>query len=163
MTGTDSPVDPAIQKELNADSSLNRDYRRSDGSSVIVHVSSFTNREEVSEVIPHDPHVCYLGAGWRTIEEHQIDIDTAIGKLPYRIMIMERSGSRSALGFWYQMGSTIFSTYAEGKKVHRQFWGKKQWPATIKFMIQVQAQDIETARSKLDPVASSLYEWAAKL
>lgn len=161
--GTDITIDDEIQKELNASSWVNREYRRADGHTMIVHSAAWTSPEEVSEVVPHHPSVCYTSAGWSIVEQRSFEIETPAGKRPIGMMLLERNKEYCVLGYWYQMGTSTFSSLSEGKRVHREYWGKRTWPTTIKMMLQVSAKDIDSGALQIEPIAVKLFQWVASL
>jgi len=162
-TGTDIPMDDAVRKILNADSSINRSYRNSNGSSISLHASAWVRPETIASVAPHSPKVCYTNAGWKIIQERTVQCSTEAGNWPICLLLLDREGERCVVGYWYQMGHASFNTSAEARRVHRDLWGKKSWPATMKFMLQTSGKDIDSVLPTVEQFAKSIYEWSAKL
>ena len=161
--GTDLPLDEGVSAILNADATVNRSYRRPDGSSVTIHASAWVRPENVSTVAPHSPKICYTNSGWVILEERPAEIETPTGKLPVRILLLERNEDRCVVTYWYQMGKSIFTTAGEARQVHRSLWGKKHWPATLKFMLQMPGREIDSTIPKIEEFASTVFEWSLKL
>lgn len=172
--GTDIAVDEEIEKVLSADSAVNRIYRRPEGGSFTLHVATWTKPEEISAIAPHHPTLCYANAGWKILEvrhtqmdKKQIDakqIDAKqIEKHSIGLLLCERNKEYCVVAFWYQMGKHSFSSQSDGRRIHQIYWGKRIWPATIKFMVQVTAKDIDTAIPQIEPIAAKLFDWAANL
>jgi EpsI family protein len=159
----DLPMDEEISKVLNADAVVNRDYRRPNGTSVVVHASAWVRPETVASVAPHIPKVCYTNAGWKILEERGVDVATPAGNLPLWVVLFERDGERCVVSYWYQMGQSTFNSPQEARQIHRELWGKKHWPATVKFMLQVPAQGIDAALPQIEEFASNVFQWASKL
>jgi len=161
--GKDVALDDEIQKILNADAVVNRTYSRSNGDSISVHVSAWFRPESMTYVAPHIPRVCYTNGGWKILEERTVTINTAIGKLPFVTMLVERNGETHVVAFWYQMGSEIFTSASEARRIHRQYWGKKDWPPTVKAMLDTPAADIEAALPRLNAFAALVFAWTSEL
>ena len=160
---TDLPLDEEVNKILHADETMNREYRRPDGTSLVIHASAWDRPETVASVAPHSPRVCYTNAGWKIIDERTQVITTAAGKLPLMLLLLGRDEDRCVVCYWYQMGKSTFGTASEARQIHRELWGKKSWPATIKFMLQIPASGIDPALPPLEEFAASVFEWSATL
>lgn len=161
--GVDLPLDEDVSKILAADATMNRAYRRSDGSSIVVHASAWVRPENVSSVAPHSPKICYTNAGWHILEERPTEVTTPAGRLHFNSLLLERDEERCVVSYWYQMGENIFTTASEARQVHRNLWGKQRWPATLKFMLQIPARDIDTALPRIQDFASIVYQWSLTL
>ena len=162
-TGKDIPVDDDVSRILNADSSLNRAYRNSKGNSIVLHASAWVRPETVASVAPHSPKVCYTNAGWKIIKEQTVQCSAPAGSWPMCVLLLDREGDRCVVGYWYQIGHASFNTAAEARSVHRDLWGKKNWPATIKFMIQTPGRDIDSVLPTMEQFAKNIYQWSSEL
>jgi EpsI family protein len=161
--GKDAPLDERVNEILDADSTVNREYRRPDGMVVSLHASGWVRPEKIASVAPHNPKICYTNSGWKIIEERTVPFDTPAGKLPVCILFLERETERCVVGFWYQMGKSTFNTAKEARQLHRQLWGKKQWPATMKFMLQTPAQTLDSGLPRIEEFAAIVYQWSLDL
>lgn len=161
--GVDLPLDEDVSRILAADATMNRAYRRSDGTSIVVHASAWVRPENVSSVAPHSPKICYTNAGWKILEERPAEVDMPSGRLHFNMLLLERDEDRCVVSYWYQMGDSIFTTAAEARQVHRNLWGKAVWPATLKFMIQFPARDIDSALPQIKEFASTVFQWSLTL
>ncbi len=164
-TGTNTELDKEVSEILNADTSVNRYYVRPDGTSLTLFAAGWVRPESVSsDVCPHSPKVCYVNAGWKILEERIVNLTTPTGKLPVCFLFLERDAERCVVGFWYQMGESSFTSAQEARLLHRQFWGNKKWPATIKFLIQTTAQGgIDGAIPRIEEIAVVLHQWSLEL
>lgn len=162
-TGKDIPVDEEISKILDADSSINRSYRSPNGASIVLHASAWVRPETVASVAPHSPKVCYTNAGWRIVTEQTVQVTSPSGSWPICLLLLDRDGERCVVGYWYQVGDVSFNTATEARRVHRELWGKKKWPATIKFMLQIPGQDTESVLPTMEEFSKIIYEWSSKL
>ena len=162
-TGANQPIDQDVSKILNADETVNRQYLRPDGTSVLFYGSAWFRPDKNSQVAPHNPKICYVNAGWKILEERVISVNAPGGKLPIDLILLERDTDRCVVGFWYQMGQSTFLSNKEGRQLHRQFWGNKKWPATFKFMIQTPSQGIDAAIPRLEEFALIVYQWSLEL
>ena len=161
--GTDIDIDDEISKVLAADSTLNREYTQGNGTSITIHGSAWIHPEAIASVAPHPPSVCYVNAGWTPKEERMIDLKTTFGTIPIKLIAFQKGGMNCVVGYWYQMGEHYFTTSTEARKIHRVLWGQKKWPFSIKFMLQIQAQEIDKAIPELEPFAIELLEWSRNL
>lgn len=162
-TGKDIPVDEEISRVLDADSSINRAYNGAKGSSVILHASAWLRPETIASVAPHSPKVCYTNAGWKILKEQTVQFSAPSGKWPVCLLLLDREGERCVVGYWYQIGHSAFNTAAEARSVHRELWGNKSWPATIKFMLQTPGQDIDSVLPTMEEFSKIVYEWSSEL
>jgi EpsI family protein len=161
--GTDQPVDKEVAAILNADTTVSRQYLRQDGSLILLHASGWMRPENVADVAPHNPKVCYVNSGWKILEERKVDLTTLGKTLPICVLLLERDSERCAVGFWYQMGESVFTTTQEARQLHRQLWGNKKWPATMKFMLQTPAQTIDAAIPRIEEFALIVHQWSLEL
>jgi EpsI family protein len=148
--GQDVPIDEEVLKILNAQETLNRIYRNIDGSTVVCHISAWLRPDSVSEVAPHIPKLCYTTTGWSILGEKQVPIKTPEGDMTLTALLLERQEDRIVVGYWYQMGSANFTTVEEARAIHRGLWGKTKWPATVKVLVQTQANTIEAAMPAIE-------------
>lgn len=161
--GTDVPIADRVREILNADATVNRDYRRPDGSSMMVHMSAWTRPESCASVAPHSPKICYTNGGWKILEERMVDADSPKGKIPLCVLLLEKDTDRCVIAFWYQMGRSTFNTAGEARLIHRKLWGQKRWPATIKVLLQTPGREIEEALPLLKEFATTLFQWTLEL
>ena len=162
--GKDLDVDDEISKVLAADSTLNREYTQANGTSITVHGSAWIRPDAISaDVAPHPPSVCYVSAGWTPKEERMVDLKTNSVTIPIKLIAFQKGSNNCVVAYWYQMGEHYFTTSGEARKVHRELWGKKQWPFSVKFMLQIQSPDIDNALPDIEPFATELMEWSRTL
>jgi len=150
--GVDVPMEDEenVLRILNAQETLNRVYRDSAGRGVALNVSAWL-LPEVSGAAPHIPKLCYTNTGWSIIEERNIQIQTSDGELPLTTLLLERNGERIVVAYWYQMGTSYYTSGEEARRLHRQLWGKSQWPATFKVLMQIPAITLDTGLASLQP------------
>jgi EpsI family protein len=162
---TEVPLDDHVREVLNADAVMNRVYRRPDGTGMMCHVSAWLRPESVSLKgnAPHIPKLCYTNSGWTIIGEKATEIETPSGRLKMNLLLVERGTDRSVVAYWYQFGASTFTTPAESRRIHQQFWGKKHWPPLIKVLLDTPAQDIETALPRIEKFAKSAFRWTNEL
>lgn len=154
--GQDVPIDEGVLKILNAQETLNRVYRSGDGSTVVCHISAWLRPETVSEVAPHIPKLCYTNTGWSILAEKQVTVKTPDGDLPMTTLLLERQEDRIVVAYWYQMGSSYFTSVDEARVIHRSLWGKPKWPATVKVLLQTSGTSIESGLPAIERFAASI-------
>ncbi|MDB5342795.1 MAG: hypothetical protein JWP89_1172 [Schlesneria sp.] len=151
--GEDIPIDESVARMLNAQQSMNRVYRDRDGTSVTTNVSAWLRPETVSEVAPHVPKLCYTNSGWTILSEREVVITTSQGSLPFITMLCEKQGERIVVAYWYQMGTSYFNSVSEARRVHRGLWGQRQWPATVKILLQTSAASLDAGLPRIERFA----------
>ncbi len=89
--GQESPIDPAIRKEIDADSYVNRRYSRQNGrESISLYLPCGTN---ASALLQHVPENCYVGRGWTLVDRRPVVLPLDGGrKLPCSIVQFARGG-----------------------------------------------------------------------
>lgn len=161
--GTDQPMDQEIAQVLNADATVSRQYLRPDGTLILLNASAWVRPDNVADVAPHNPKVCYVNSGWKILEERNVNLTASGGNVPICILFLERDTERCVVGFWYQMGQSVFTTTRQGRQLHRQYWGNKKWPATMKFMVQTPSQGIDAAIPRIEEFALIIHQWSLEL
>lgn len=156
---TEIPIDDHILEILKADSVGNRRYVGPNGTSILCHLAAWIRPESVLGAAPHLPKVCYTNSGWKIIGERAAEISTPSGRLALNLLLVERDRNRSVVAYWYQIGNSTYTTSADAKRIQRNLWGKKQWPALIKVMLDTPAQDIDTALPRIESFATSVFMW----
>lgn len=161
--GAEVSVDDRVAEILHADSSINRLYKRADGRSLTLFMSAWFRPESIADVAPHRPEICYANAGWKLLERKVVEASTPQGTLPLQVLLFEKGAERCVVAYWYQIGKSVFSTKSEARRIHRSLWGKSQWPATVKVMLQTPSQGIDAARPQIEQFVSTVFEWSADL
>lgn len=161
--GSDIPLDEEVRKVLNADSVVNRAYVRENGDSISLHMSAWIRRETSDVAAPHVPRLCYTNAGYTILEERTTMLTTPSGKLSFCSLLLQRNGERCVASYWYQMGQSTFTTAKEARQIQRGLWGQKQWPPTVKVLLQTPAQDIDAALPRIEGFATNVLPWTNKL
>lgn len=141
--GVDVPLDDRVREILNAQATLNRVYRNRDGMAVVAHISAWLSPETVSEVAPHVPKLCYTNTGWKIMEEREVHVRTPQGDLPLMALLLEKQGERIVVAYWYQMGNSRFTSADQARSIHRSLWGHREWPATVKVLLQTAGDSFE--------------------
>ena len=154
-TGASAEIDPMLARAVGAISLIDRRYENDAGRRASVHLATFPTAEVT---LPHPPDLCYTGGGW-TILNDEWQRDTRDRQ--YRLMVVEQEGARSAVVYWYQLGSDVASNRDELRKIlqKRRLEGKG-WPPLVKVLIQV---PIHFSGDDFKPAAEDLgariYEW----
>lgn len=141
--GEDIPMDEQVKKVLNAQETVNRIYRGQTGEAVTVSVSVWLSPDSVSEVAPHVPKLCYTNAGWTTLAERNEVLELPNGKFTFATLLFEKAEDKIVVAYWYELGEHRFTTAAEARRIHRQLWGRKKWPASVKVLLQTNAANLD--------------------
>ena len=157
---TEAPIDDEALNVMNADEWINRDYQN--GRRVIsVCAATWLDQREMRATAPHHPALCYPSAGWNIVDQGVRTVKCRSGEKTIAVMQLEKSGERLVVYHWYQMGAETFHSSSQGRFIQKDLWGKKQWPAVSKFIVQTSG-----GLSEVDGVAEtlldSLVEWSVE-
>lgn len=95
----DLPMEPAVEAELGADLNLQRAYVGPAAAPVWLYIGYYgTDRGGRPE---HTPQGCYPGQGFAISETRVLEVSPA-GKLHVNEFLVERSGDRQLVHFWYR-------------------------------------------------------------
>lgn len=148
---------------LGADAFVGRLYRRPDGDAVSAQVAVWSDHSDGPTGV-HYPEVCYANAGWTIVRTDAGVIRLPGGKQrPLRLMQIEGPNGRIVTAHWYQMGDATFFSKGEARAIHRDLWGERDWPCVVKVLLQVSAEDLESARPRLEEFAAAVGAWADPL
>lgn len=157
--GEDEPLpDDGTREILNAQATIHRTYQNPGGATLALTVSAWLRPETISTAAPHIPKLCYTNAGWQIVEERDPHLQTSRGEVPLKVYLFERGEQRIVVAYWYQMDQNYFTSVEEARRVHRQLWGQRHWPATLKVLLQANSQRIETAWPTIERLALLLHE-----
>ena len=135
----DEALDHNVTEYLRPDEYVLRDYfDKSSGATVNLFVAYFKSLQNAWG--PHSPSICLPGAGWliQSFTETSVDIPGPIGSLPVRPVgnlpvstvgnlavspaslpvnryLLEKSGQRILVLYWYQNNRRIWADESEGK------------------------------------------------
>jgi EpsI family protein len=153
--GADTPLDELIFRNVRAMSMANRAYENDQGRRALVHVSSFAAAEMS---LPHAPRLCYTNAGWSILDESW---KRASDGRRFRSMIVERMGTRVAIGYWYQLADDVAADRSELRQAlqQRRLHGER-WPALVKVLLHVPVESTDAeALGVIEQVGGEVYAW----
>lgn len=155
-SGTPVDVDPRLFDEVGALSMISRSYSNRAGLRAIVHLTSA--RAADLNAIEHSPAGCYPSHGWKVLkDEWENDSD---GRR-FRLMVVEQSGTKAAVVWWYQLGPDLVSDREELRRVLQTLRRQgKTWPPVVKVMFHVVGEFTE--KDTISPVQgldSEIYKW----
>lgn len=110
----ETPMDPEVNRVLQADASLNRDYVSAMGRvTANLFVAYFESQRQGQT--PHSPQHCMPGAGWSP--ESLAAIPIAIDGRTYRInrYVLSKNGERRVVLYWYQANGRIIASEYRAK------------------------------------------------
>jgi len=151
--GVDTPLDDRVREVLNAQATVNRAYTNARGVEIVAHISAWLSPASVSEVAPHVPKLCYTNSGWMIVEEREVQVKSPLGDLPVIALLCEKQGERIVVAYWYQMGNARFNSVGEARRIHRSLWGEREWPATVKVLLQTSADSIKSGMPAIEQLA----------
>lgn len=94
--GQSSTIREDIFKETGADSYFNADYIDPSKGPVGLWIAFYGRHN--SGILMHNPKVCMVGGGWRIIDSK---IQNVADGLPVNVLLLENSGVRSLVYYWY--------------------------------------------------------------
>jgi EpsI family protein len=115
-TVSQTSLDPDVQAYLRPDSYILRDYSNaSTGSTMDVFVAYFKSLQ--SGYGPHSPAVCLPGNGWLVRDQTVLNLSVPgrAGAIPVNKFLMEKSGQRILVLYWYQNDRHIWAEEFQGK------------------------------------------------
>lgn len=160
-TGTDSTPDPRVFEQLYADHVVDRSYNKGEGEAVLLHASDYQTLTSLNyRWVPHPPHICYDGAGWRLEGERDKVLKLDGGRfVRVRLSTFEQKEQRILVLFWYHFGDEIVLDDGELRGARWKLIGKRAWPAITKFMLQIPGGNREQAEERLAQFAQVLLSW----
>src|SRR5687768_13882781 len=104
--GEDVPVSVDVQKALPTARILSRSYSCPTGPATVTIVSGS------DATVLHDPHDCLSGEGWQFLKEGTRTVDTGRpgDEIRVREVVMQKSGARAHMWYWYAVGSDIYDS-----------------------------------------------------
>lgn len=143
-SGEDVEIKDESVQVLNAHNHINRSYFRSDGRRVSLHIAIWINDGQISPA-PHHPTVCYPAAGWSIINRSDTTMPLDGVEFPLELINFQKDGKGVVTGHWYELGNASF-TNSEGFFQQRfKLMGSRNWPYSVKFLLQTDAGSIDQA------------------
>ena len=104
----DMAMDDAAIAELQPDDYLNRNYASRSGRVLNLFIGYFGSRRDGRA--PHSPEWCLPGAGWKSLSTRVVQIDVAGGPIPANEYVVEKSGERYVVVYWYHQGQKAIAS-----------------------------------------------------
>ncbi len=155
-TGTEVELDERLVQAIGAHDVVSREYRNADGLAVSVHCSVIT---DVVNGVDHLPDVCYEAAAWRIVNRETKSIDSSPSPATARKMTVERDSAREYVYYWYRMGDQSFVSRDSFRPVRRRYFGQETWPAAVKVMLQISAQNGKEAEAAMVGLGKQIDQW----
>lgn len=155
--GESVPSDARITDATGADAVEDRVYRLSGQSDVSVHFGSWI---EPDSRAPHLPQSCYTNSGWKFVNQELVKLDESSGApITAAVTTWDREGNQIRTLHWYSRGSTSFFDWDGGCDAYRALWGRTEWPAIDKVLMQTVNDDSERAKTRLVDLANNISKW----
>lgn len=153
-SGEDVELDPRLLEATGALKIVNRSYVNAAGRRAAVHVAMF----KAAGATPHSPEICYTNGGWSTLKK---DWQRDSHDRRYCLMIVEQSGARVAVAFWYQLGPHVVSSPDEGRKVlQRLRWQGQRFPPLVKVMMHIPIEfSDDDAKTAAEELGAGIFDW----
>jgi exosortase D (VPLPA-CTERM-specific) len=108
--GRSSQLEAWAENSLALDDYILSDYSKVDGKTVNLYVAYYASQRTGES--PHSPLVCIPGNGWSITGIERLDAETAH---PINRAIIERSGSKQLVYYWYE---------ERGRSIASEYWSK---------------------------------------
>jgi EpsI family protein len=95
----DVPLDPEVIKAAAVDDFLNRQYSSAQGN-LGLYVGYYQNQRQGESL--HSPLFCLPGSGWQPVQTGDVSLPTEPPSPVVKELVVERSGSRLLVLYWYQ-------------------------------------------------------------
>jgi len=111
----DEVIDPETLNVLKADDYLQRIYQNSEGQYASLFVAYYRAQQAGESM--HSPKNCLPGAGWDPVESGRLQLGTDAAGRPIQVnrYVVENSGQRELVLYWYQ---------EQGRVIASEYWGK---------------------------------------
>ncbi len=158
--GEPAVVDSRIFRHVGAAAIRDVAYHAAVGPDVLVHLAVFDD-ELVS--LPHYPHLCYTGNGYRQASSRRIQLRRSDEKtMPAALVVFERTSDRVAVLYWYQFGDRVLIEPGDTAAVRWSLGGRKSRPALVKVLLQTAFDTPERAEQRLRDVARLVLQWMSQ-
>jgi EpsI family protein len=107
-------LDQEVVDVLGVEEYVNRTYRASAGSLPVGFYLGYWASQRQGDAI-HSPMNCLPGAGWAPVENSRINVPLGSGESQVNRVIIEKSGERLLVLYWYQ---------SHGRVVASEYWSK---------------------------------------
>jgi EpsI family protein len=102
---------PEVARVLGADDSINRVYRRPDGTTTGLWVAFYASQRQGDAI--HSPLNCLPGTGWTSLQHTRPVLDVNGRALAVNRYLVQKRGERQLVMYWFQgRGRVIASEYA---------------------------------------------------
>ena len=112
----DETLDHNVTEYLRPDEYVLRNYvDRSSGTTVNLFLAYFKSLQNAWG--PHSPSICLPGSGWlvQSSTQTSVDVPSPARSLPVNRFVLEKSGERILVLYWYQNNRRIWADESEGK------------------------------------------------
>ena len=157
-TGKDVPLDEAIVRATDTDAHINRSYSRNNGLEFVsLYVASGV---KARDLMPHQPEVCYIGAGWTRTDKRSIEIPLSDGtELPCNVMQFSRGTltTKKVVVLHYYI---VDGKYSRDVSLLRS----KAWKGsgTVRYVAQVQITTTIQSNQPADSATKSVSAFAVE-
>ncbi len=155
--GVEKELDPKVTRALNADRTVDREYRHAKYPVVALHVAFFCN---LDEGVRHSPINCYRGQGWQEIDRTSVNLRVPDKPaIPVSLTTWEQDGERVLVMYWFQLDEHIILDRSGLAKARWKMRNKETWPALAKVLLQSPVADEDKTREGMLAIATKAYEW----
>jgi len=112
----DDTLDRNVTEYLRPDEYVLRNYvEQSSGATVNLFLAYFKSLQNTWG--PHSPSICLPGAGWliQSFTQPSVDVTGPTKNLPVNKFVLEKSGEKILVLYWYQNNRRIWADESEGK------------------------------------------------
>ena len=142
------PMDPDIQRLLNADDTLSRGYSNPSGTAAPTLFIAFFKTQRYGQS-PHSPKNCLPGAGWDQVESGTLSIDVPNwhGPIVANKYLVSHGDQKVLTIYWYQSHNRVIAS-----EFSARFWlvmdavrYRRSDTSIVRVMVPVKDDDVTTA------------------
>jgi EpsI family protein len=110
------PLDPEVNRVLQADDSLNRNYESADGAREANLFIAYFQTQRTGKT-PHSPKHCMPGNGWEPIrsDKMRIDVPNVPGGIEVNHFVLLKGREKMVVLYWYQTTDRVIASEYKAK------------------------------------------------
>lgn len=113
--------------------------------------------------LPHEPYMCYGGAGFEIISNSTVPIRGMDGQTAKAAFLqMERDHQPAHVLYWYQLDSDVMCDVGPMQEARWKHVGNSRWPPMVKVMLDVRGTSGPTAERCLKDLGEKILDWTTK-
>jgi exosortase D (VPLPA-CTERM-specific) len=146
-------IDPAMVKATHADAFVNAEFTNPNLGSISLWITYYESQKKAG-VSAHSPFSCFRGSGWLVLESEIVELGPG---LPVRYMLIEQSGTRLVVYYWFlQRGRWLTNEYLNKLYIGFDSLFRRRADGALIRLITPAAPDAKSSRERLTAFARLL-------